>query len=66
MVRKKLPKNDMEMYIPPGSSLIHTAVGVTKAANNSANLASHIENEKNNKRKEKGGVYRKQKKKTGI
>ena len=48
MVRKKLPKNDMEMYIPPGSSLLYTAVRVTKAANNSANLASHIEKEKNN------------------
>ena len=32
MVRKKLPKNDMEMYIPPGSSLPQTAVTVTKAA----------------------------------
>ena len=66
MVRKKLPKNDMEMYIPPGSSLPHTVVKVTKAAKNSANLASHIEKEKNNTRKEKGGVHRRIKKETGI
>ena len=46
MVRKKLLKNDMEMYILPGSSLPQTAVTVTKAVKNSANLASHIEKEK--------------------
>ena len=50
MVRKKLLKNDMEMYIPLGSSLPQTAVTVTKAAKNSGNLASHIEKEKNNER----------------
>ena len=56
----------MEMYIPPGSSLLHTAVRMTKAANNSVNLASHTEKEKNNKRKEKGGVHRRTNKETVI
>ena len=51
MVRKKLLKNDMEMYIPPGSSLPQTAVTVTKAVKNSGNLASHIEKEKIKERK---------------
>ena len=45
MVRKKLLRNDMEMYIHPGSSLPQTAVTVTKAAKNSGNLASHIKKE---------------------
>ena len=46
MVRKKLLRNDMEMYIHPGSSLPQTAVTVTKAAKNSGNLASDNEKEK--------------------
>ena len=52
MVRKKLPKNDMEMYILPGSSLLQTTVTVTKTANNSVNLASHIEKEKKERKRE--------------
>ena len=63
MVRKKLPKNDMEMYIPPGSSLPQTAVRVTKAAKNSGNLASYIEKEKTIKERKREVYIGEQKRK---
>ena len=52
MVRKKLLKNDMEMYIPPGSSLPQTAVTLTKAAKIHGIWLATLKG-KNNKRKER-------------